>query len=85
MKNQVTRHFKTMTKFYIKRSLFSPKQVSYSTHIHSSVYVTAFCLKLRVRSQGMIMLDLNVWKTFEMLCLSKTWPQVVLIHSGRVN
>jgi len=25
-----------------------------------------------------------VWKTFEMLCLSKTWSEVVLIHSAHV-
>jgi len=32
----------------------------------------------------MIKLDLNAWKTFEMLCVSKTWSEVVSIHSWRV-
>jgi hypothetical protein len=41
-------------------------------------------MNLTVPSQGVIKLDRNAWKTFEMLCLSKTWSEIVLIHSGRV-
>ena len=57
---------------------------SHIPHIYSNVYVTEFCLKLRVCSQGMIKLERNTWKTFEMICLSKTWSEVVLIHSEHV-
>jgi hypothetical protein len=52
--------------------------------MYSSVCVIAFCMELTVRSQGMIKLDQNVRKAFEILYLSKTWSEIVLIHSARV-
>jgi hypothetical protein len=32
----------------------------------------------------MINFDRNTWNTFEMLCLSERWSEVVLMYSGRV-
>ena len=59
-------------------------QSKFQIHVYSSVYVIGFSLNLRIHSQWMIKLDLNAWKTFEILCLSKTLSEFVFIHSGRV-
>ena len=59
-------------------------QNKFHIHIYSSVYVIEFCLKLTVRSQRTVKIDRNAWKTFEMSCLSKTWSDGMLIHTGRV-
>jgi len=60
------------------------RQTKFHIHIYTSVYVTAFYLKLRVHSQGMIKVVRHAWKMLEMSCLSKTWSEVVSIHSWRV-